>query len=77
MHVPRDAAAGEYRLHVALSAGGPLRKTEILLTAAYRLINEQNSYGEAAAFCIYIFLILLGLTLLTNYITRATERYDV
>jgi arabinogalactan oligomer / maltooligosaccharide transport system permease protein len=66
-----------YTLIYFLSGGGPLRKTEILLTAAYRLINEQNSYGEAAAFCIYIFLILLGLTLLTNYITRATERYDV
>jgi len=66
-----------YTLIYFLSNGGPLHKTEILLTAAYRLINEQNAYGEAAAFCIYIFLILLGLTILTNYITRATERYDV
>lgn len=60
-----------------LSAGGPLRKTEILLTAAFRLVNEQRAYGVAAAFCVYIFLILLGLTLLTNYITKATESYDV
>jgi arabinogalactan oligomer/maltooligosaccharide transport system permease protein len=59
-----------------LSAGGPLRKTEILLTAAFRLVNEQRAYGVAAAFCVYIFLILLGLTLLTNYITKATESYD-
>lgn len=60
-----------------LSGGGPLRRTEILLTAAFRLVNEQRLYGTAAAFCVYVFLILLGLTLLTNAITRATESYDV
>ncbi len=60
-----------------LSGGGPLRETEILVTTAYRLINEQRLYGVAAAFCVYIFFILLTLTLLTNAITRATESYDV
>ncbi|RPJ51456.1 MAG: sugar ABC transporter permease, partial [Chloroflexi bacterium] len=59
-----------------LSGGGPLRRTEILLTTAYRLLNEQRLYGVAAAFCVVIFFILLGLTLLTNYITKATESYD-
>lgn len=60
-----------------LSGGGPLRQTEIMLTVAFRLVNEQRLYGVAAAFCVYIFLILLVLTLLVNRITRATERYDV
>jgi len=60
-----------------MSAGGPIRKTEILLTTAYRLVNENRLYGIAAAFCIYIFFVLLILTLLTNRITRATESYDV
>ncbi len=60
-----------------LSGGGPLRQTEILITTAYRLINEQRLYGVAAAFCVYIFIILLVLTLITNAITRATESYDV
>jgi arabinogalactan oligomer/maltooligosaccharide transport system permease protein len=60
-----------------LSGGGPLRETEIMLTVAFRLVNEQRLYGVAAAFCVYIFLILLVLTLLVNRITRATERYDV
>ncbi len=59
-----------------LSGGGPLRQTEILLTVAFRLVNEQRAYGVAAAFSIYVFLILLGLTLLTNYISKATESYD-
>jgi arabinogalactan oligomer/maltooligosaccharide transport system permease protein len=59
-----------------LSGGGPLRQTEILLTTAYRLINEQRLYGVAAAFCVFIFFILLALTLITNAITRATESYD-
>jgi arabinogalactan oligomer/maltooligosaccharide transport system permease protein len=59
-----------------LSGGGPLRQTEILITTAYRLINEQRLYGVAAAFCVYIFFILLTLTLITNSVSRATESYD-
>ena len=47
-----------------------------MVQAAYRLINEQRLYGVAAAFCVYIFFILLALTLITNAITRATESYD-
>ncbi len=58
-----------------LSGGGPLRQTEILLTVAFRLVNEQRLYGVAAAFAIYVFFILLIITLLTNAITRATESY--
>ncbi|MEM5774047.1 MAG: sugar ABC transporter permease [Anaerolineaceae bacterium] len=65
-----------YSLIYFLSAGGPLRRTEILLTAAFRIVNEQALYGVAAAFCVVIFFILLALTLLTNQITRATESYD-
>jgi arabinogalactan oligomer/maltooligosaccharide transport system permease protein len=65
-----------YTLIYFLSGGGPLRKTEILLTEAYRLVNERNNYGDAAAFCIFIFIILLGITVITNRLTRATERYD-
>jgi len=60
-----------------LSAGGPLHATEILLTQAYRLVNENQLYGVAAAFCVYIFFILLALTLIINRVTRATESYDV
>jgi arabinogalactan oligomer/maltooligosaccharide transport system permease protein len=59
-----------------LSGGGPLRQTEILVTQAYRLITEQRLYGVAAAFCVYIFFILLAITLITNAATRATESYD-
>jgi arabinogalactan oligomer/maltooligosaccharide transport system permease protein len=59
-----------------ISNGGPLRQTEILVTIAFRLVNEQRLYGVAAAFSILIFFILLGLTLLTNRITKATESYD-
>lgn len=66
-----------YTLIYFLSGGGPLRKTEILLTAAFRIVNEQALYGVAAAFCVVIFFILLALTLFTNQITRATESYDV
>ncbi|HUH98145.1 MAG TPA: sugar ABC transporter permease [Anaerolineales bacterium] len=66
-----------FNLIYFLSGGGPLRQTEILVTTAYNLINQQRLYGVAAAFCVYIFFILLALTLATNAITRATESYDV
>ena len=66
-----------FNLIYLLSNGGPLRQTEILVTTAYRLVNEQRLYGTAAAFSVIIFFVLLGLTLLTNRITKATERYDV
>jgi arabinogalactan oligomer / maltooligosaccharide transport system permease protein len=66
-----------FNLIYLLSGGGPLRQTEILVTTAYRLVNEQRLYGVAAAFSVIIFFVLLGLTLITNRITKATERYDV
>jgi ABC-type sugar transport system permease subunit len=60
-----------------LFRSGPLQETAILVTAAYQLISQQHVYGVAAAFCVYIFIILLALTLITNALTRATESYDV
>jgi arabinogalactan oligomer/maltooligosaccharide transport system permease protein len=66
-----------FNLIYLLSGGGPLRRTEILVTTSYRLVNEQRLYGIAAAFSVIIFFVLLTLTLLTNRITQATERYDV
>jgi arabinogalactan oligomer/maltooligosaccharide transport system permease protein len=60
-----------------MSGGGPLRQTEILVTTAFRLVNEQRLYGMAAAFCGIIFIVLGALTLFTNWMTRATERYDI
>ncbi|HSH04427.1 MAG TPA: sugar ABC transporter permease [Anaerolineae bacterium] len=59
-----------------ISGGGPLRQTEIMVTTAFRLVNEQREYGLAASFSVIIFFVLLGLTLLTNQVTRATESYD-
>lgn len=66
-----------FNLIYLLSSGGPLRQTEILVTTAYRLVNENRLYGVAAAFSVIIFFVLLILTLATNRITKATERYDI
>jgi arabinogalactan oligomer/maltooligosaccharide transport system permease protein len=60
-----------------MSRGGPLGQTEILVTQAFKIVNAQQLYGVAAAFSVLIFFILLGLTLLTNVITKGTERYDI
>jgi arabinogalactan oligomer/maltooligosaccharide transport system permease protein len=65
-----------FNLIYLLSGGGPLRQTEILVTTAYRLVNENRLYGTAAAFSVIIFFVLLILTLITNRLTKATERYD-
>ncbi|MBI4785452.1 MAG: sugar ABC transporter permease [Chloroflexi bacterium] len=66
-----------FNLIYFVSGGGPLRQTEILVTTAFRLVNEQRLYGIAAAFAVYIAIILLIITLITNRISRATESYDV
>lgn len=60
-----------------MSGGGPLYQTNILVSVAYDIVRGQRLYGVAAAFCVIIFFVLLGLTLITNRITKATERYDV
>jgi arabinogalactan oligomer / maltooligosaccharide transport system permease protein len=67
------------------SGGGPLHQTEILVTQAYRLVNETTvnvagvgnarPYGIAAAFAYIVFLVLAIITLVTNRVSRATEAY--
>jgi arabinogalactan oligomer/maltooligosaccharide transport system permease protein len=66
-----------FNLIYFITGGGPLRQTEILVTTAFRLVNEQRLYGPAAAFGVYTMIILIILTMLTNRVSRATESYDV
>ncbi len=65
-------------LHIIyfMSGGGPLGKTEILLSHAFKLMNVQQLYGVAAAFCILIACILIPIFLVMNKVSRATESYD-
>lgn len=68
-----------------VSGGGPLHTSEILVTQAYRLVNETTinlpglgnvrPYGVAAAFAYIVFLVLAIITLITNKISRATESF--
>ena len=46
-----------------------------MVTEAYKLVNTQQLYGVAAAFSVFMFFILLGLTLLTNRVAKATASY--
>lgn len=64
-----------FYLSYFMSAGGPFGRTELLVTEAYRLVNDQRLYGVAAAFCVIMFFILLTLTLITNKLTKATASY--
>lgn len=56
-----------------ITNGGPAGRTEILVTQAYRLVQEQRLYGVAAAFSIIIFFVLLGITLIQNRYLRGLE----
>ena len=64
-----------FHISYFLSGGGPDHRTELLVTWAYRLVNEQKLYGVASAFAVYEFFILLGLTLITNRLAKATASY--
>jgi len=57
-----------------VSRGAPNGATDILVIEAFRWAFERGDrYGYAAAYSTLIFLILLGYTLLTNRVSRATE----
>ncbi len=58
-----------------MTGGEPFGRTEILVTQAYRLVNERALYGVAAAFCVYLFFLLLAITLITNRLAKATKSY--
>jgi len=58
-----------------MTGGEPFGRTEILVTQAYRLVNDRQLYGVAAAFCVYLFFLLLIVTLITNYLGKATKSY--
>ncbi len=64
-----------FHISYFLSGGGPDHRTELLVTWAYRLVNEQKLYGVASAFAVYEFFVLLVLTLITNRLAKATASY--
>lgn len=59
-----------------ISNGGPLGKTEILVTQAFKLVNPNGLYGIAAAFSILVFFILLIITLAQNRVARGLEGWS-
>lgn len=59
-----------------ITAGGPRNQTDLLVTQSYKLIQQEQQYGVAAAFSIVVFFILLVITLLQNRVTQATKSYD-
>jgi arabinogalactan oligomer / maltooligosaccharide transport system permease protein len=58
-----------------MTAGEPFGRTEILVTQAYRLAYDRRLFGVAAAFAVYLFFLLLIVTLITNRLTKATRSY--
>ncbi len=59
-----------------ITGGGPRGQTNLLVTQAYQLIQQEQLYGAAAAFAIVVFFVLLVITLINNRITRATAAFD-
>jgi arabinogalactan oligomer/maltooligosaccharide transport system permease protein len=58
-----------------MTQGEPQGRTEILVTQAYRLAYERRLFGVAAAFAVYLFFLLLIVTLITNRLAKATKSY--
>jgi len=58
-----------------MTQGEPFGRTEILVTQAYRLAYDRRLFGVAAAFCVYLFFLLLIVTLVTNRLAKATKSY--
>jgi len=58
-----------------MTGGEPFGRTEILVTQAYRLAVDRQLLGVAAAFAVYLFFLLLAVTLLTNRLAKATKSY--
>jgi arabinogalactan oligomer/maltooligosaccharide transport system permease protein len=64
-----------FHLAYFMSGGGPFGRTELLVTQAYTLVNQQQLYGIGASFAVIMFFILLTITLITNRMARATRSY--
>ena len=65
-----------FYLSYFMSGGGPFGQTELLVTTAFRLVNEQHLYGVAAAFAVFQFFILLAITLVVNRLAKVTASFD-
>jgi arabinogalactan oligomer/maltooligosaccharide transport system permease protein len=65
-----------FYLSYFMSGGGPFGQTELLVTTAFRLVNEQHLYGVAAAFAVFQFFILLAITLVVNRLAKVTATFD-
>ena len=64
-----------FYLSYFMSGGGPFGRTELFVTEAYKLVNDFQLYGVAAAFSVILFFLLLTITLVTNRLARATASY--
>jgi arabinogalactan oligomer/maltooligosaccharide transport system permease protein len=64
-----------FYLSYFMSGGGPFGRTELFVTEAYKLVNDFQLYGVAAAFSVLLFFLLLSITLVTNRLARATASY--
>ncbi len=70
-----------FHLSYFMSEGKPFGETELLVTQVFKIVNGGNTnfgiYGFAAAFSVYMFFILLVISLLTNKFTKATSSADL
>jgi len=64
-----------FYLSYFMTGGGPFGRTELFVTQAYKLVNDFQLYGVAAAFSVLMFFILLAITLVTNRMAKATASY--
>ena len=59
-------------VHV-MSAGGPGGASEVLTTYIYQKAFAQNRFGQASAASIIMMVVMIGITILTNIISRRAK----
>jgi multiple sugar transport system permease protein len=65
--------AGDFAVVYILTAGGPFNSTQVLPTWAFQVGINSGSLGEGAAICLYLFPLLVAVTVAMLYFARRVQ----
>ena len=65
--------AGDFAVVYILTAGGPFNSTQVLPTWAFQVGINSGSLGEGAAICLYLFPLLIAVTVAMLYFARRAQ----
>src|SRR5919106_1480353 len=65
--------AGDFAVVYLLTAGGPFNSTQVLPTWAFQIGINSGSLGEGAAICLYLFPLLVVVTVAMLFFARRVQ----